>query len=181
MDSTMPSLPRWSHWVYLQTISQQVGDLSPTGILAGLQSISQARTPSFLSPFILEMLEFVTFFFFFVAELKLHDHEVRVMMAQGLEALASLAESQVQFPAPTCRLTAICNSSGRRYNIIFWLPGAPGTHMVHTHTYTRADRQSVHRHKIKQNKTHKQTNERIPHHNQGNFRKNAFILVYGMR
>ena len=43
-------------------------------------------------------------------------------MAQWIRALAALPECQVQFPAPTCGLKTICNSSPRGSGALFWPP-----------------------------------------------------------
>jgi hypothetical protein len=52
----------------------------------------------------------------------------------GFKEHLFLHRTQDQFPAHTCPLTAICNSSLRRSDAVFSPLRAPGVHMVHIHT-----------------------------------------------
>lgn len=49
-----------------------------------------------------------------------------------VKTLATLAEDQIQFPAPTYRFTTICNLSYSVSNYLFCPPQAPGMDVVYT-------------------------------------------------
>ena len=56
-------------------------------------------------------------------------------LGQNLRGFGVEQKVQVQFPAPTCRLTTICNSSYRRSDAFFWSLQT-SAHMWYTHIYS---------------------------------------------
>lgn len=54
-------------------------------------------------------------------------------MVRWLKALTVLPENLVLFLAPVWWLTSVHNYTFRGLDTFFWLPGAPGKHIVHRH------------------------------------------------
>jgi hypothetical protein len=55
------------------------------------------------------------------------------VMEQEFRGIATLQRTRVWFLTPTWWLTTLCNTSSRRYNMLFWPLWTLYTHTVHRH------------------------------------------------